>query len=207
MKKTLLAVAGSLSLVSCFPFSCIARGTLVSTPRGRRRIEDLVVQDAVWCVDPATGEQVASPITAVRSSKREVMRLEGEDLTLRCTTDHPLYDPLKKEWAPAGDWVLGHRTALLRVFDDGTAPRVIEVKSRLVADGVSEVFDLTVQHELHNFVAAGVLVHNKSPIRETCTLPDGGSTLVAADCTLPDGGTGFVTCAATDAGVAVGVCE
>ncbi|HEY0882729.1 MAG TPA: Hint domain-containing protein [Archangium sp.] len=202
MKKTLVAVAGAVILSGC----CIARGTLVSTPRGKRPIEDLVEGDTVWCVDPLTGEQVASPLVQVRSSKREIMRLEGDDFTLRCTTDHPLYDPVAKDWAAAGDWVLGKRTALLRVEED-QQPRVVEVTSRLVADGVSEVFDLSVEHELHNFVAAGVLVHNKKPVPPQCTTAQGQSVRQDDGCTLPDGGAGFIDCDENSTTQQTGVCR
>ncbi|HEY0882728.1 MAG TPA: Hint domain-containing protein, partial [Archangium sp.] len=115
MKNTVLAAASALALSSCGAIFCIARGALVSTPRGKRRIEDLVVGDTVWCIDPETGERVEAPLVHVRAAKREIMRLEGEGFSLRCTTDHPLYDPVAKEWSAAGDWVLGKRSALLLI--------------------------------------------------------------------------------------------
>ena len=37
--------------------------------------------------------------------------------------------------------------------------------------GVEEVFDLSVAHALHTFVADGVVVHNKQPVRARCPLP------------------------------------
>lgn len=128
MKKPLIALLSSISLAAC----CIARGTLVSTPRGRRPIEDLIEQDTLWSIHPETGERVASHVIAIARATREVMRLGGEDFTLTCTTDHPLYDPSTKSWAPAGDWVLGNRSALLFVPDDG-ASRVVSVRQREVS--------------------------------------------------------------------------
>jgi hypothetical protein len=193
MKNQLLGVLSAASLLSCSPISCIARGTLVWTPRGLRRIDELIEQDTVWCVDPATGEHVASPITAVKSAKREVMRLSGETFSLSCTTDHPLYDPLARTWAPAGDWVLGQRASLLLVPEDGSTPRVVAVTGREVAAGVCEVFDLTVAHALHNFVAGRVLVHNKT-IRLSCPAPDGGSTFGGDRCICADAGAGTTSC-------------
>lgn len=141
MNKPLAALLGSMALTAC----CIARGTLVSTPRGQRRIEELIER--------------------------------------------------------------GKRSALLAVPDDGEHTRVVMLRERQVSAGVSEVIDLTVQHELHNFVAAGVLVHNKSIARPppTCDLPsDAGvvSVQMYSACSLPDGGTGFVECFADQ-----GTCE
>lgn len=205
MKNTVLAVTSALALSSCGAIFCIARGALVSTPRGKRRIEDLVVGDTVWCIDPETGERVEAPLVQVRSAKREIMRLEGEGFSLRCTTDHPLYDPVAKEWSAAGDWVLGKRTALLRV-EDGAPPSVVHVSTRLISDGLGDVFDLSVEHALHNFVADGVLVHNKSPARpaRSCNNASGVSEREFSTCSLPDGGTGLTQCTAVeDAGVVV----
>jgi hypothetical protein len=208
MNKTLAAVLGSLSLTACNLY-CIARGTLVSTPRGKRPIEDLIAQDTVWCIDPQTGEQVASPITAVVRATREVMRLSGENFVLTCTTDHPLYDPEAKSWSPAGDWVLGSRTALLLVPGDGAPTRVVKVLTREVSAGISEVFDVTVAHELHNFVAGDVLVHNKSPVRQSCEVQPGVTQFEGDNCArAADAGSGFVTCASNpDGGASLGACE
>lgn len=205
MKKPLVALFGALSLAAC----CLARGTLVSTPRGPRRIEDLIEQDTLWSVDPATGERFASHLIAIARASREVMVIAGADFSLTCTTDHPLYDPSTKSWAPAGDWVLGHRSELLLVTEDGVS-RVVSVQHREVSVGVREVFDLSVDHQLHNFVAAGVLVHNKkNPNRyQNCLVeqPEGQLTLRHGvdTCTQQDGGQGQVECDA-DAGVN-GVC-
>jgi hypothetical protein len=205
MNKTLLAAAAAFSLTACGGLFCIARGALVSTPRGKRRIEDLVVGDTVWCVVPESGERVEAPLVQVRSAKREIMRIEGEGFSLRCTTDHPLYDPVAKEWSAAGDWVLGKRSALLLVEEDAR-PRVVQVSTRVVADGLADVFDLSVDHALHNFVADDVLVHNKSPIRDprSCTDENGATVQEASTCSRPDGGAGIVLCEAVgDAGSVV----
>ncbi|MDP1823315.1 MAG: Hint domain-containing protein [Archangium sp.] len=206
MKTPLVALLGSLSLAAC----CIARGTLVSTPRGRRPVEDLIEQDTVWSVDPATGERFASHVVAIARATREVMRLTGEGFSLTCTTDHPLYDPTAKSWSPAGDWVLGTRSDLLLVTDDGAPPRVVTVHTREVSAGLAEVTDLTVEHELHDFVAGGVLVHNKSPVRHSCVVVSGGAPTSLRDmgpCVRPDGGEGFVTCDASPNPSDAGTCD
>jgi hypothetical protein len=150
-------------------------------------------------VDPQTGELLATPVTALSRATREVMQLRGDGFSLTCTTDHPLYDPSARSWSPAGDWVLGSRSELLLVPDDGAPPRITSVQTREVSAGLSEVFDVTVEHELHNFVAGGVLVHNKeqaNPVR-TCNVESGGvvTTLRNIDsCTFTDGGVGQVSC-------------
>jgi hypothetical protein len=60
------------------------------------------------------------------------------------------------------------------------------------------VYDLTVEHEWHTFVANRVVVHNTTYQR--CLFPDGGTFLanVRPLCECPDGGTGRLSCSTTD---------
>ncbi|MHB8876314.1 MAG: hypothetical protein ACYC8T_21690 [Myxococcaceae bacterium] len=96
------------------------------------------------------------------------------------TTDHPLYDPILREWAVAGDWALRKRSALWLLGEDGFAPSRLTEAAQFA--GVEEVFDLQVEHPPHNFIANGVLVHNK-PRRENCLLLDGGvGRVIYASC-------------------------
>lgn len=70
------------------------------------------------------------------------------------------------------------------------------------------MFDLTVQHELHNFVAAGVLVHNKSLAGRECKVDQSGVPTTVGEhdsCSLPDGGDGMVSC--TPIGNGFGTCK
>lgn len=152
---------------ACPGDSCIAEGTLVLVPSGLVRIETLRVGDLVYALDVATGELVETAITGIRSSKRECVGVAlGEAEPLRCTPDHPLYDPDGEAYAPASEWIEGRRTRLLRVNRDGT-PQAESVAHKTVHAGVFEVFDLCVASEHHNYVAGGVLVHNKSLVEET----------------------------------------
>ncbi len=191
MNKRWLVLMSAMAQFGC-PFLCIARGAKVKTPRGEVSVEDLVVGDEVVVIDPVTRESHTGRITVVRSAKRECGRLDG----LRLTSSHPLYDPEKHEWAPAGDWLLGLRTTLQTL--DGPK-RVLKVE-RFV--GVDDVFDLTVDHPLHTFVADGVVVHNKSPPRAQCLGADGALVFEFNECACPHPDeTGFLSCP-FDAGVA-----
>lgn len=193
MKKTLLSAA-AVVMSGCYWDGCIARGSAVLTPRGRRPIDSLVPGDEVICIDPETRERVVGLVSATRTVKRESMRLAGEGWALQCTTDHPLFDPVAAAWAPAGDWVLGKRSALLFVGDEGAPPQVVDVQERTAVAGICELVDLSVSHALHNFVAEGVLVHNKPPIQPNCALPDGGTALQLSACTCLDGSSGSLDC-------------
>ena len=160
MKKTMgqSIIIGGL-LTGCLG-SCIASGAQILTPEGLRPIEDLKVGDLIYSIHEETGELDISPILKVVSAFREVGQLELSDGALALTSDHPVYDPIAREYAPAGDWLLGHRTALATY---GEELKVQELVSSQIFVSMSQVFDLTVESALHNFIANGVIVHNKTP--------------------------------------------
>jgi hypothetical protein len=121
----------------------------------------------------------------------------GADATLVCTSDHPVWDPVAGEYADAGDWAVGNRSALLVARGDGVEVRDLAASEDYA--GVHAVYDITVDTDHHNFIANGVVVHNKKvPV---CTV-DGESMTEGSACSCPDGSTGTVECAAgdTDAG-------
>jgi hypothetical protein len=195
MKRTLLGAAAAASLsLGCLPMtSCIARGMRVRTPGGLRPIEVLCEGDEVCCVDPASGELVTAKVVATRRATRECVRLEFSGGALLLTSDHPLYSPEDGAWAPAGDWVLEKRTRLLVVREGGRV-EVAQVTSSSSYAGVHEVFDLTVDHALNDFVAEGVVVHNKSEPPRCASGPDGGVVHHWDACECPGGGEGYSRC-------------
>lgn len=187
--KRLLAGASLLGALACGPTACVARGTRVRTPRGLRLIEEIGVGDEVFCVEPDTGQLVVARVSAARSAHRECVSLGFGENELIATSDHPIYCPDTRQWAPAGEWALGKRSWLLQVSGDDVTPVKLDRTSTFC--GIHEVFDLTVDHPLHNFVANDVLVHNKSM---RCTLPDGQPVDVSSTCACPGGGQGRISC-------------
>lgn len=175
MRRSLLLAASLAS--SCL---CVARGSRIRTPKNERLVEELAIGDEVLCVDPESGSLVAGKLSAIRTATRECLSLSYGGEALIATSDHPLYCPDARQWAPAGDWALGKRTRLLRASagDERIAP--VSVERTAMFAGVHQVFDLTVDHPLHNFVANSVLVHNKSQPR-TCT-PDSLSLFAETTC-------------------------
>ena len=152
-------MAFALGPVACY--SCIAAGVRVTTPGGSVPIEQLRVGDRVMSVDVATGALVGVTVTAIREAERECASLELEDgNTLVCTPDHPVFDPDSGTYRYAGDWVSGEATRLLVELEGNV--RRSAVRGRKVYAGVRRVFDLTVDGPHSNFVANGVVVHNKS---------------------------------------------
>ena len=86
---------------------------------------------------------------------------------------------------------MGKRTQVLWVGPESVAPMTVDQRSTFV--GVHEVFDLSVDHPLHNFVANDVLVHNKQN-PALCYLPDHTVTENNEVCTCTGGGKGHVEC-------------
>jgi len=197
MKKLIAGLGLASSLAACGPaIRCVARGSRVKTPTGPRPIEDLKVGDEIVVADPETGLTAVSRLEAVIMSTRECGTFRFSGRALSVTSDHPLYDPLARGFFPAGDWLLGLRTHLYEITDAGAA--AVRVETFETFSRVDDVFDLTVAHEWHTFIAEGVLVHNKQPA--SCSIPDGGfTTLGTADelrpgCACMDGGVGRWTC-------------
>jgi hypothetical protein len=186
---------------------CISGRAWIATPAGRRRLADLEVGDEVFSVDPETGQRVAGPITAIQTAERECVELEaGTDATLVCTSDHPVWDPETGVYVDAGDWVTGSRDSLLIVEGAGVEARRLTGSEEYV--GVHRVYDITVNTDHHNFVANGVVVHNKTPPPPECQV-DGELKYQGQECTCPDGSTGEVDCFErfTDAGTPADMCR
>lgn len=195
MKRLLLGLGVASSLAACGPFPfCVARGSRVRTPTGPRRIEELEVGDELVVADPATGLTAVSRLEAVIKSTRECGTLRFSGRALSVTSDHPLYDPQAHGFFPAGDWLLGLRTHLLEITDSGAV--AVPVENFEAFTRIDDVFDLTVAHEWHTFIAEGVLVHNKQP--PSCTSPTGDRVSMYEErgprCDCADGGVGEWVC-------------
>ena len=141
--------------------SCVAKGSWILTPKGLKRVEDLKVGDLVISINEETYETESSPILEIQSAQREVGQFVYGSNTLSLTSDHPIYDPLTREYAPAGDWFLGKRTTLALWKEDALHP--LEISEVQSYHSVKHVFDFTVESSFHNFIANDILVHNKSP--------------------------------------------
>lgn len=141
--------------------SCVAEGAQIATPQGLRPIEALEVGDLVWAVDPNSGERHSTRVTAIRTATRECLSLQLGSTSLVCTPDHPIYVPATDTYEPAVSYLERKADTILRVDERGT--EVLAVQSVRTDAGMHRVFDITVESPLHNFVANGVLVHNKSP--------------------------------------------
>lgn len=133
---------------------CLVEGTQVATPEGERPIEDLRVGDDVWCRTPA-GNLVEGRVVWTRPGRAEttlVFEL-ANGRALESTPNHPL--------GTRAGWVLASRVQrgdYLVTPEGSQEVRAVSTRTRSVA-----VYDLQIEPHA-NFVAEGVVVHNKSPL-------------------------------------------
>lgn len=150
----------ALSFAVAAPACCVAATMKVRTPRGEVPAGALAVGDCVTSIDLETGVAVVGTIVQIRRARRECLALRWPGGMLVCTPDHPLYSPARGTYRPASDWVTGDASTLLACH--GEAVDVVAVEAATPFAGVQEVVDLTLEGEPRNFVANGVVVHNKS---------------------------------------------
>jgi hypothetical protein len=155
-------LAAAFSLATLPGCSCVARGTKVLTPDGSRAIEDLKVVDVVLAVDTSAGVLHPVSVLFVRSSRRECLRLVWDKGALTCTSDHPIYSPERGSFVEAGNWLTDGLRRLLAW--DGEVLQDVEVVAVEAYAGIHEVFDVGVEGPWHDFIADGVVVHNKEPV-------------------------------------------
>lgn len=157
-RSPLVAVLTTGCIGSCFP-----AGVRLSTPKGRIAIEDIEVDDLVWSVDVSTGRLVERTVARrLAAMATELMSLTFFDGTqVQCTPEHPIYEASGETWIPAGQLRLEHRVVRL-INGDLVEMRVERIERQAQVEPI-EVFDLTIGGgPEHNFIAGGILVHNKS---------------------------------------------
>lgn len=155
----------ALSLLSAgCPLRCVAATMLVRTRRGEVAAGAVVVGDRVESVDVARGDVVEGVVVQVRRAFRECVALRWRGGELVCTPEHPLYSPERGDYRPASDWITGGLRLLLSRTGEILEQVAVAEVERFAS--VHEVVDLSLATEPRNFVAAGVVVHNKSPASE-----------------------------------------
>lgn len=155
-----VALALALRRLGC---GCFEEGTLVATPEGLRRIEEIQVGDQVFAWDPATGGTIAQTVTAlIRPEAKPLWRLEvrnndGETEVFHATDDHPWFIE-GVGWVETQSLGAGQR---IETADD----RGLSIIDIARTDRVERTFNLSVEG-LHTFLVGenGAVVHNACPL-------------------------------------------
>lgn len=140
--------------------SCFAAGTKILTPEGPRDIDRLQTGQLVYSVDPATYELIPRRVAATHHhTARPLLKVELTDgRTLWTTDEHPFYDAATRSYKPAGKLVAGD---LVVGLTPGARAAQLSVAKAAPAGELADVYNITMEGEYANYVADGVLVHNK----------------------------------------------
>ena len=134
---------------------CFAAGTLVATPLGKKKIEDIQTGDYVYAYDEVKKDTVVSRVlqTMQKTWYRFNRIFTGED-TFLATPNHPFYIPRLKRYLQADSVQAGMRLLTLA----GTLLTVTNVVS---LDTTLPIYNFEVAEHHNYFVGEeGILVHN-----------------------------------------------
>ena len=136
---------------------CFPAGSLVSTTRGEIPIEDIKINDKVYCFDEndkrwvsfveKTWEHVPSETVGY------ILTITHEKGVLRVTDNHYLYDE-NNEYKEAKDWAVGEYLTL----EDNDSSKILSIESEDYLD--ETVYNLTV-NTYHNYICQGIRLSNK----------------------------------------------
>ncbi|MBL8537074.1 MAG: hypothetical protein JNM59_06685 [Hyphomonadaceae bacterium] len=153
------APEGSIIFRGASACGCVVEGTLVATPSGPRRIEQIEVGDSVFAWDPETGAVTTQVVERlIRPEPKVVWRLEVENVdgtmeVFGATDDHPWFVE-GVGWVQSRDLSVGQR---IETSDD----RGLAVLHVEATDRVEATYNLTVSGP-HTFLIGsnGAIVHN-----------------------------------------------
>ncbi|MGE3761107.1 MAG: DUF4157 domain-containing protein [Kofleriaceae bacterium] len=136
---------------------CFPPETVVKTPQGDRRIDELAIGDTVYSFDPDQQRVIPSMISVVhRNWTRRLATVHCADATVAATRMHPF-------WVEGGSWRSLRSLwpgMQLRALDGSLPP----VESVVVSDCTTATFNLEIEGTHSYFVGAkGILVHNGPP--------------------------------------------
>lgn len=178
-----------LALATGCSDNCLEESTLVTTPTGLQPIGELKVGDHVMSVDPSNGAQAVARVARVATAWAWCEKLVIGDDAVWLTAEHPVYSPETADFRPAERWLRGD---LNRTLSDAGA----ELRTQGGAwldQRPCRVVDLSVADEPHTFVAAGIVVHNKTLSSPPCEVDDDcpeGFVCDPVDFCIPDTGAG-----------------
>jgi hypothetical protein len=147
---------------------CFAPGTLIATPAGEKKIEDIKIGDHVWSYDVRSQRVVVGDVTQtwIRPSKPtlDIELSDGTHLTV--TENHPFFLG-DGRYVAAGELVPGQRLYKLDLAGAANASvtlgtslsQDVRIVSIATSAHTTDVYNFSVS-EFVNYFAGGVLVHN-----------------------------------------------
>lgn len=142
--------------------TCVSEDTLILTPNGNIPVERLKTGDEVYSYDFSRGILVPAKIANIRRGYDRCIRFKTDSGAGLCvTTDHPIYSPETRTYEKALKWI----SAELSEFYMLEQNKTVKANVTLLPIGSEKVkvFDISVDSPFGNFIANGILVHNKTP--------------------------------------------
>ncbi len=133
---------------------CFPAGTMITTPHGTVRIENLAPGSVVTGIDGA-GNAVAVPVSGTHMASSPLLIIRTSYGILKTTSEHPLA-LASGDFRPAGRLLPGDK---VRIWQN-SEQRAAEVLHVQQTETYEPVYNLTVASP-HTFVANNFIVHNK----------------------------------------------
>jgi hypothetical protein len=147
----MVEVEGTKSWMKTYRW-CVTGDTLILTPTGLRRIDEMKIGDLVISIDEATGQTIHSIVQDIQVHPSTVAFVRINN-NLQITPNHRIY--LNNSWQPAGN---------ARVGDVIRGPEFEEVEVTSVEvyqlDTPVSSYNLTLDSANKNYLANDVLIHN-----------------------------------------------
>ena len=88
-----ISIAGSSTFTHVSPIShCVIAGTIIYTPAGPKKIEDIAKQEMIWTLNERTNRLDQSKVLGIqKNDKQSVYEVKFEKQTVTVTADHPFY--------------------------------------------------------------------------------------------------------------------
>jgi len=138
--------------------SCFLEDTLVYTPNGYRKIQDLKIGDKVYSYNEKLHVVEIDEVSQVMVNRSmDYLKVTLEDGTvIRVTETHPFYDKKSNSWKPISEFEIGDTVT-------NSENRDIKIKSIERVEKEETVYNLEVMNNHNYFVTeSNILVHNKA---------------------------------------------
>lgn len=152
---------------------CLHGDSQVWTETGHKKIKDISVGEKVYSFDDKTNSLVLSSVTDwVNNGNQQIWEIKSKHKTIKSNFNHPILIKNKKtelvEYVEASklmpelhQLILPHLEEKSKTDISIKYENILSVKT---TDEYSDVYDIRVDNNLHNFIADGIVVHN-SPER------------------------------------------
>lgn len=156
------------------PCFCFKAGTMIDTINGKKAIETLKEGDKVYSYDLDKQELILSTINKMLIHKgnpnKSLKVTLTDDTELYVTENHPIYNLNSKSYKPIGEFTINDRLI-------NSKKEIVGIKKIEQVEDFGTTYNFSLNGELKNYFANGILVHNKD-----------ATDLCGADATQTGGG-------------------